>query len=121
MINPIPKSDILKQLWIGKCTVYEFTPVTDPVTHQTTSKLVPVLEDEPCRLSYSYNSTTSSATGVAVVGQITTLFIRPDVEIKSGSIIEVTQHGKVSRFNKAGKPAVYTNHQEIVIRLDEDV
>lgn len=121
MVNLIPTNDVLKRLWIGKCTVYEFQPVTDPKTHQTTSKLVPVLIDEPCRLSYSSNSTTSSATGVAVVGQITTLFIRPDVEIKSGSIIEVTQHGKTSKFNKAGKPAIYTNHQEIVIRLDEDV
>jgi hypothetical protein len=121
MLNVIPKNDILKQLWIGTCTIYEHQPVKDPITHQTVSKLVTVLENEPCRVSYSYNSTTSSDTGVATVGQITTLFIRPDVDIKSGSTIEVTQHGKVSKFNKAGKPSVYTNHQEIVISLDEDV
>ena len=119
--NPIPTSDLLKKLWIGKCTISEYAPVTDPITHQTITKLVPVVTDEPCRLSYSYNSTTSSSTGIAVVGQIITLFIRPDIVIKSGSVIDVTQHGRTSTFNKSGKPAVYTNHQEIVLQLDEDV
>lgn len=119
--NIIPTNEILKQLWIGKCTIYEYKKVRDPLTIETVTELVAVVEDEPCRLSYSYNSTTSSTTGVATVGQIVTLFIRPDLEIKTGSVIDVTQHGRTSRFKRAGKPAVYTNHQEIVVQIDEDV
>lgn len=120
-VNPIPKSDILARLWIAECTVYEYQDVTDPVTFQTTSKLVPVIEKEPCRLSYSYNSTTSSTTGIATVGQIITLYIRPDLEIKAGSVIDVTQHGRTFRFKRARNPAVYTNHQEITLEIDEDI
>lgn len=119
--NIIPTNEILKRLWIGQCTIYEYQKVKDPITKQSVSKLVAVVEDEPCRLSYSYNSTTSSTTGVATVGQIVTLFIRPDLNIKTGSVIDVTQHGRTSRFKRAGKPAVYTNHQEIVVQIDEDV
>lgn len=119
--NPIPTGDLLKSLWIGKCTIFEYVTETNPITHQSTTKLSPVVEDEPCRLSYSYNSTTSSSTGIAVVGQIITLFIRPDLIIDTGAVIEVTQHGRTSRYKRGGKPSVYTNHQEIVLQLDEDV
>ena len=113
-INP------LAALWTGKCTIYEYQDVVHPNTYQTTQELVAVLENEPCRLSYNREQATNIANGAAVVSQSITLFIRPDLVIKPGSVIEITQHGVTEKYKGSGKPAVYCNHQEIVLKLYED-
>lgn len=110
----------LAKLWLGKCTIYEYQDVTDPETYQTTKKQVPVLVDEPCRLSYNHEQATNISNGAAVVSQSITLFIRPDLKIKNGSVIEITQHNVTEKYKGSGQPAVYTNHQEIVLQLYED-
>jgi hypothetical protein len=107
-------------LWTGKATIYEYQDVTDPETYQTTQREVPVLVDEPCRLSYNHEQATNISSGAAVVSQSITLFIRPDLVIKAGSVIEITQNGVTERYKGSGKPAVYTNHQQIVLQLYED-
>lgn len=115
-----PKStNPLAKLWTGRCTIYEFQDVIDPVTFQTTQKEVSVLEGEPCRLSYNREQATNISSGAAVVSQSITLFIRPDLVIKPGSVIEITQHGVTEKYKGSGQPAVYCNHQEIILELYE--
>lgn len=109
----------LSILWVGKCTIYEYKDVTDPLTYRTTQKLVPVLTDEPCRLSYNREQSTNIANGAAVVSQSITLFIRSDLTINAGSVIEITQNGVTEKYKGSGKPAVYSNHQEIMLELYE--
>ena len=109
----------LAKLWVGKCTIYEYKDVTDPETYQTTQKEVPILVAEPCRLSYNYEQSTNIQSGAAVVSQSITLFIRPDLKIKPGSVIEITQNNITERYKGSGKPSVYTNHQEIILQLYE--
>lgn len=113
------KGNPLARLWVDKCTIYEYKNVTDPFTYQTYQKEVPVLENEPCRLSYNREQATDISNGAAVVSQSITLFIRPDLEIKSGSVIEITRHGmnESVKYKGSGQPAVYCNHQEIVLEL----
>lgn len=115
--NQINKPNPLSALWTGRCTIYEFQDVTDPITHQTTQKEVIVLEDEPCRLSYKQEQSTNIQSGAAVVSQSIKLFIRPDLEINPGSVIEITQHGATCKYKGSGQPAIYCNHQEIVLEL----
>ena len=110
----------LTLLWTGKCTIYEFQDEVNPITFQTTQKEVPVLVDEPCRLSYNHEQATDIQSGAAVVSQSITLFIRPDLEIKPGSVIEITQNNVTERYKGSGQPAVYTNHQQIILQLYED-
>ena len=110
----------LALLWTGKCTIYEFQDKTDPITYQTTQEEVPVLVDEPCRLSYNHEQATDIQSGAAVVSQSITLFIRPDLVIKPGSVIEITQNNVTERYKGSGQPAVYSNHQEIILQLYED-
>ena len=110
----------LSKLWIGKCTIYEFQSVTNPGNFQTTQKEVAVLVDEPCRLSYNREQATNIQSGAAVVSQSITLFIRPDLVINPGSVIEITQHGVTTKYKGSGQPAIYTNHQEIVLQLYEE-
>ena len=116
---PVSKNPLAK-LWIGRCTIYEYQEVTNPTTYQTTHELVPILLDEPCRLSYNKEQATNIANGAAIVSQSITLFIRPDLVIKEGSVIEITQHGVTTRYKGSGKPAIYSNHQEIILELYED-
>lgn len=118
--KPPISSNPLASLWIGRCTIYEYSTVTDPATFQSTQKLVPVLTDEPCRISYNREQSTNIENGAAVVSQSITLFIRPDLVIKSGSVIEITQHGVTTKYKGSSQPAIYSNHQEIVLELYED-
>ena len=111
-------------LWKGKCTIYEYQNVTDPDTKQTTQKLVEVVTDEPCRLSQnrvSHNrSDLVSVSDVPYVDELIVLFLRPDLEIKAGSVIEVTQNNVTEKYKRSSKPAIYSNHQEVTLELYEE-
>lgn len=110
----------LSVLWIGRATIYEYQETTDSETFQTTHSLVEVVKDEPCRLSHSRENTIDIEKGAPYVAQSIVLFIRPDLVIKEGSVIEVTQHNVTTKYKRASKPAVYTNHQEVALDLYED-
>lgn len=110
-------SNPLAALWSGRATIYQYVDVTDPITHQTTQEEAVVLSDEPCRLSYNYEQSTNMQNGAAVVSQSITLFVRPDLVIPPGSVIEVTQHGVTKKYKGSGSPAVYCNHQQIILEL----
>lgn len=116
---PVSKNPLSK-LWIGRCTIYEYQDITNASTNQTTQELVPVVIDEPCRLSYQKEQATDIANGAAIISQSITLFIRPDLIINPGSVIEVSQHGVTEKYKGSGQPAVYCNHQEIILKLYED-
>ena len=113
----------LKILWTGKATIYEYQNVTDPDTFLDTQDEVTVVTDEPCRVSFSHdsvNQVVDSVEGVPKAMQVITLFIRPDLVIKPGSIIEVTQNNRTTKYKGASVPSVYTNHQEIMLELYEE-
>ncbi len=110
----------LALLWSGRCTIWGYDDVTDPVTHQTKQDEVILVEDEPCRISFASEAVTNPTTGVAEMTQFTVLFVRPDLDIEPGSIIEITQNGRTTKYQRSGKPAVYTNHQEIKLTLYEE-
>ena len=110
----------LSVLWKGRATIWKYENVTDPDTHQTTQQQVVVVDDEPCRISFSSEAITNPTTGVAEMTQFIMLFIRPDLTIDAGSVIEVTQNGRTTKYKRSGKSAVYTNHQEIKLTLYED-
>lgn len=123
-VNIIPKNNILSRLWCDSVTIYEYQEVTDPNTFQTTVKPVAVYQNEPCRISFyteQVTNLTSLESGLAQVAQRTKLFIRPDITIKAGSLLEVTHNGVVNTYKRTSEPAVYTNHQEITIALDKEV
>lgn len=115
----------LSILWVGKATISEYRETTDPETYQTKHELVQVVTDEPCRVSYgqgaySRASTTDVSEGAPYITQTITLFIRPDLIIKEGSVIEVTQYGRTTKYKRASKPAVHSQHQEVLLEVYED-
>jgi hypothetical protein len=107
----------LKKLWIGSCTVITRTKQQDPVTKRIEFIEETIYENEPCRLSYQRLSPTTDKNGIAEVVQVPKLFLSNEINIPPGSKIIVTQNGRTIEFSNSGQPAVYTNHQEIVLEL----
>lgn len=108
----------LESTYSGVCSVYEYGKITDPETHITTHGEKCVLEDHPCRLSFGKLAPTVESSGAAATAaQSVKLFISPDVGIKSGSKIFVTQNGVTTEYAASGIPAVYPTHQEIMLEL----
>ncbi|MEK8198344.1 hypothetical protein [Lysinibacillus sp. FSL M8-0134] len=106
-------------LYTGLCTLTVWAEVENPVTHATEHKEVPLFTNQKCKLSYEKQTSTTPAGGPALIAQTTKLFIAPELDIPAGSKIIVTQHGKTSEFARSGKPAIYTDHQEIMLEAFE--
>lgn len=101
----------------GVLTVTEHQKVKDEVTKVTDYKDAVVLTDQPCRLSFERLQTAIQSDSSASVAQTVKLFISPDIVIKAGSKITVTQAGVTTDYACSGIPAVYLTHQEIILDL----
>ncbi len=105
----------IESLYKGVCTVYEMQ-ATKGANHATKHAPVAVLTDQPCRLSYSSKNAVADG-NVARKAQSIRLFIAPEITIKAGSKIVVTQNDVTTEFKNSGQPAVYSSHQEIPLVL----
>lgn len=109
----------IQSLWTGKAAitvregeVNEATGRTEPVERVTASDLA-------CRISFTTVKSTEPDEEAARVTQTVTLYIDPDLEIPEGSKITVTQNGVTGDYERSGKAAVYTCHQEVPLELWE--
>lgn len=107
----------LESTYEGVANVVEHQKVRNEQTKLTGYEDVTVLEDQPCKLSFSNIAAVTQGEPAAEVKQTATLFISPDVTIKPGSKITVTQAGMTTDYTYSGVPAVYATHQEIVLEL----
>lgn len=107
----------IESLYVGLCTVIEFRSVDDPITHVTTDKEVTVLENQPCKLSFERTASTNQTDTAGVIVQSTKLFIAPEIDIKPGSKIIITQRGRTETYTRSGQPAFFSSHQEIQLEL----
>ncbi|MBQ6555468.1 MAG: hypothetical protein IJL89_09560 [Firmicutes bacterium] len=112
----------IEKLYTGVCDIYEFIPeVNEKGVTELREELI--YKDQPCRLSYttrlSYSGLKSSMSREAVlvnspVQQIK-LFLSPDIRVKAGCRISVTQNGLTQEYKNSGETAMYRFHQEIVL------
>lgn len=101
----------------GLCAIVEYGSVTDPETKRTTQKEITVVENQPCNLSFEKISTVVQTDTVAAVSQGTKLFLSPEITVKSGSKIVVEQNGVKTEYSTSSEPAIYPEHQEIMLEL----
>lgn len=109
--------EALEASYAGKCTVAILKSVTDPITKITSKQEIVEQKDIPCRLSFSSTSGTGEASPVAAVTQTIKLYLAPEIQIKPGSRITVTQNGYTNQYERSGQPAIYASHQEITLEL----
>lgn len=108
----------IKSLWRGKCTVtVRNNDTTDENTGRVVVGAVDTYTDEPCRISFDTVNATQPENNAANIVQSITLFIDRAVIIPEGSKITVTQNGATAVYEKSGKPAVYSTHQEIPLEI----
>lgn len=108
----------IKSLWRGKCTVTgRNNDTTDENTGRVVVGEVDTYTDEPCRISFDTVNATQPENNAANIVQSITLFIDRAVVIPEGSKITVTQNGATAVYEKSGKPAVYSTHQEIPLEI----
>ena len=93
----------------------EHQKITKP-NHTTGFADVPVLVDQPCRLSFASSPVTGDG-DVSTVTQTVKLFYAPEVRVKEGSKITVTQNGITTEYRQSGTPMVYATHAEILLEL----
>lgn len=108
----------IKSLWRGKCTV---TVRNNDTTNENTGRVVvgevDTYTNEPCRISFDTVNATQPENNAANIVQSITLFIDREVVIPEGSKITITQNGVTAVYEKSGKPAVYSTHQEIPLEI----
>ena len=119
----LPKISLVKRavehLYDGRMTVEEARKEKN-AKNITTLVWSAVIEDVPCRVSYKTVTPAGRSDTVDSIAQAITLFTAPDIDIKPGSRVTVTQRGRTMRFSCAGIPAVYESHQEIPLTRWEE-
>lgn len=108
----------IKSLWRGKCTVtVRNNDTTDENTGRVVVGEVDTYTNEPCRISFDTVNATQPENNAANIVQSITLYIDREVVIPESSKITVTQNGVTAVYEKSGKPAVYSTHQEIPLEI----
>ena len=106
---------VIESLYIAKCNIYGFGNVEDEFG-RTESKEMLLHEEIPCRVSFKNISTANQTEAFASTFQEIKLFINPEIVISEGSKIEVTQNNRTTMYKSSGTSAVYSNHQEIILK-----
>jgi hypothetical protein len=107
----------IESLYVGRCTITEYEKVKKE--NKSTGFVETVMvENQPCKISFNtINSTTSTETGASALVSVVKLFIAPEIKVKPGSKITVTQNGVTTDYQNSGEPAYYGTHQEIILEL----
>lgn len=108
----------LEFLWKDRCSIFHQVEVTDPSTHLTGFDEQPLLENQPCKLSFE-NLSSTNGDETPIVAQAVKLFIGLDVVIPAGCKIVVTRPNNEREFTfaKSGEAGIFSNHQEINLVL----
>lgn len=107
----------IERLYVGRCDIVEWKGVPDPITKITKNYEVTVREGLPCRLSHERLSATGEAAPAAIVTQGVKVLMAPEIQVKPGSKLVITQNGVTGEYVQSGQPAVYASHQEILLEL----
>lgn len=108
----------IESTYSGVCTVIERRDVRDERTKITRkNEEVPVVENQPCKLSFEKLNAVVQTDTAAKLTQGTKLFIAPEIKIKPGSKIIVEQNGTATEYSASGEPAVYFSHSEYMLEL----
>ena len=100
----------------NELTVVEYQKVTNP-NKSTSFEEVVVLENIPCKLSFTTIRMANQTETEAKVVLITKLFLDNRVDIKPGSKLIVQRRDRIFEFGRSGEPGIFTAHQEIMLEL----
>lgn len=107
----------VESMYTGSCDIWEYQKKVDD-TGITFFEEILVQKSIPCRLCYK--SVQNAADGkAAAITQDIILLLPPDMTVKPGSKVTVTQSGTTVDYKNSGVSAIYESHQEISLILFE--
>lgn len=110
----------IEMLYNCKCTIENVAEVEDAQTGITSQSWEIVALDILCKRSIKNIAAADTENNVAVVTKQIKLFLAPEIEVKAGSRISVTDiHGFTEYYKSTGKPAIFHNHQEVILETVE--
>lgn len=109
----------IESTYDGVCTVTERRKNVNPTTHLTGHVEEVVWKDRPCKLIFKTLKAAQQTETAANVTQVIKLLLAPEITVRAGSKITVTQDGVTTDYTGSGIPAVYATHQEIMLELFE--
>ncbi|KRU24012.1 hypothetical protein VT91_36610 [Clostridium sporogenes] len=111
----------IESLYDCTCNIYKYEKYKDPVTKETKTGInpVPKYENQLCKVSKQSLSKNNQTDTVNKVLYEIKLFIDPEVEIKQGDEIEVTNAFDVKTKYKAGEGFPYYTHQEVILNKED--
>lgn len=107
----------IEATYFGTLMVAEMQKVKDERSKLTKTVEVVVLENQPCKLSFEKLQAAIQSDSMATIAQGAKLFVSPDVTVRAGSKITVSQDNVVTDYTCSGIPAIYPTHQEIMLEL----
>ncbi|MBB6218663.1 hypothetical protein HNQ80_004837 [Anaerosolibacter carboniphilus] len=119
MLSSIEKARAVARIAVeifyeGLCTIKGFEPVKNPETFETEQKEIEYYKDIPCNLNIHAKPANQTET-TANINYDAMLFMDPDVMVKAGCKIYVSQKGMEYMFQNVGEPVVFSTHQEIML------
>lgn len=111
---------IVSRRYKDVCTVYEFVQTVNGRNHITSKAEKKKYDNIPCRLSFNSSAATTKRNLANAVTQQIKLFLRPDLQIDSGSKIVVTHEGRQTAYRACGEPKIYPSHQELELEIAKE-
>ena len=111
--------EAIQSMWTGICNIFGFKNSKNKYG-TVVSEVKELYKNIPCRLSFKNISQTDQTESVAKTSQVVKLFIAPEIYVPPGSVFEVTQNGVTRKYKHSGVSAVYTNHQEIILDVEQE-
>lgn len=107
-----------EKLYDCKCDIVEFKEILKPNKSTGFGEEI-VIQNQSCKISYESIATINIVNDNGAKKPLSTkLFISPDIKVKTGSKIIVTNNlGEVIEYQSSGEPAKYDTHQEIMLEL----
>ena len=110
--------DALRSLWSDVCTITAKVATTDATTKLTSWSDTTLLSDAPCRISFE-SLDIASGDPAAYISQKVKLFLSSETVVPAGCEVSVTRGGATMHFKSSGAPALYSDHQEIILEPAE--
>lgn len=106
----------IESLYEGTCVIIEYQEYIKE-NKTTGHHEVVVLEGQPCRLSFSSSPNTNQTNTASQLIQTIKVFLAPEIKVRAGSKLVVTQNGVTTEYKSSGEPTLYQTHQEITLEL----
>ena len=115
-IKMVKARKAVESLYDGICTISEYQKIKKENMSTGFAEVV-VVENQPCRMSYKTVNSTNQTDTASAVTQAIVVYLSPDILVKPGSKLTITQNGVTTAYKNSGEPAVYSTHQEIPLEL----